>query len=177
MFTQYLADFTDTFRTVRWLMGMVDVGSYAPLLGVLPVLVIAFSLFATLPRSLDLISLGADAATAREGAAWFVSFYVVSMGTFYRDSLSRQGFDKEVQAVLAANTPKLRGVVPPDAEELLEQLIVFGTPAEARRRLQRWHAAGAREVGLLLRPQLTADEIAFTLDAFRPLLESSAAGR
>jgi alkanesulfonate monooxygenase SsuD/methylene tetrahydromethanopterin reductase-like flavin-dependent oxidoreductase (luciferase family) len=119
----------------------------------------------------------ADAAKAREGGAWFVSFYVVSMGNFYRDSLARQGFNKEVQAVLAANTPKFGGVVPPDAEELLEQLIVFGTPAEARRRLQRWHAAGAHEVGLLLRPQLTSDEMAFTLDAFRPLLESSAAGR
>jgi alkanesulfonate monooxygenase SsuD/methylene tetrahydromethanopterin reductase-like flavin-dependent oxidoreductase (luciferase family) len=119
----------------------------------------------------------ADAAKAREGAAWFVSYYVVSMGNFYRDSLTRQGFNKEVQAVLAANTPKFAGVVPPDAEALLEQLIVFGTPAEARRRLQRWHAAGAREVGLLLRPQLTPDEIAFTLDAFRPLLESSSAGR
>ncbi len=118
----------------------------------------------------------ADAAKAREGAAWFVSFYVVSMGNFYRDSLTRQGFNKEVQAVLAANTPKFAGVVPSDAEALLEQLIVFGTPAEARRRLQRWHAAGAREVGLLLRPQLTPEEIAFTLDAFRPLLESSSAG-
>jgi len=112
----------------------------------------------------------ADPAKAREGAAWFVSFYVVSMGNFYRDSLSRQGFSKEVQAVLAANAPRFQGVVPPDAEELLEQLIVFGTPAEARRRLQRWHAAGAREVGLLLRPQMTHDEIALTLDAFRPLL-------
>jgi iron complex transport system permease protein len=28
LFTQYMADFTDTFRTVRWLMGMLDVGSY-----------------------------------------------------------------------------------------------------------------------------------------------------
>jgi len=65
MFTQYLADFTDTFRTVRWLMGVLDVGSYAPLVGVLPIFVIAFLLFATLPRSLDLISLGADAAAAR----------------------------------------------------------------------------------------------------------------
>ena len=119
----------------------------------------------------------ADAARAREGAAWFVSFYVVSMGTFYRDSLTRQGFGKEVQAVLAANAPRFQGAVPPDAEELLEQLIVFGTPAEARRRLQRWQAAGAREVALLLRPQLTLEEIGFTLDAFRPMLESPAAIR
>lgn len=65
MFTQYLADFTDTFRTVRWLMGILDVGSYQPILGVLPVLAVAFGLFAMLPRSLDLISLGADAAAAR----------------------------------------------------------------------------------------------------------------
>jgi iron complex transport system permease protein len=65
LFTQYLADFTDTFRTTRWLMGALDVGSYAPILVVLPLIVVAFAIFATLPRSLDLISLGADAAAAR----------------------------------------------------------------------------------------------------------------
>lgn len=116
-----------------------------------------------------------DAAKAREGAAWFVAFYLVSMGTFYRQSLTRQGFGKEVEAVLAANSPRFQGVVPPDADELLEQLVVFGTPAEARRRLARWHAAGAVMPILLLRPQLTPDDIALTLDAFRPMLESSIA--
>jgi iron complex transport system permease protein len=65
LFTQYMADFTDTFRTVRWLMGMLDVGSYAPLIAVLPLLAVAFGIMATLPRSLDLISLGVDAAAAR----------------------------------------------------------------------------------------------------------------
>ena len=117
----------------------------------------------------------ADAAKAREGAAWFVSFYLTAMGTFYRDSLIRQGFAKEVQAVLAANTPKPLGVVPPDAEELLEQLIVYGTPEEARRRLERWHTAGASTVGLLLQPSLPPDRLALALDAFVPMLESSTA--
>jgi iron complex transport system permease protein len=65
MFTQYIADFTDTFRTVRWLMGTLDVASYAPILAVLPIVIVAFAMLATLPRSLDLISLGADAAAAR----------------------------------------------------------------------------------------------------------------
>lgn len=65
LFTQYLADFTETFRTVRWLMGMLDIAGYAPILAVLPMLAIAFALFTTLPRPLDLISLGADAAAAR----------------------------------------------------------------------------------------------------------------
>jgi iron complex transport system permease protein len=65
LFTQYLADFADTFRTVRWMMGTLDVGSYAPILAALPFVLIAFAMLATLPRSLDLISLGADAAAAR----------------------------------------------------------------------------------------------------------------
>jgi alkanesulfonate monooxygenase SsuD/methylene tetrahydromethanopterin reductase-like flavin-dependent oxidoreductase (luciferase family) len=109
-----------------------------------------------------------DPAKAREGAAWFVAFYLVSMGTLYRQSLIRQGFGKEVEAVLAANAPKFAGAVPPDAEILLEELIVFGTPSQARARLARWHAAGAVMPVLLLRPQLTHAELEFTLDALRP---------
>jgi alkanesulfonate monooxygenase SsuD/methylene tetrahydromethanopterin reductase-like flavin-dependent oxidoreductase (luciferase family) len=109
-----------------------------------------------------------DPAKAREGAAWFVAFYLVSMGTLYRQSLARQGFGKAVEAVLAANTPKFAGLVPPDAEELLEELTVFGTPVEARRRLARWHGAGAALPILLLRPNLSAEELEYTLNALRP---------
>ena len=109
-------------------------------------------------------------AKAREGAAWFVSFYVTTMGTIYRDALTRQGYGKAVEAVIAANAPKFTGVVPPDAEELLEQLIVYGSPPEARRRLERWFRAGAAFPVLLLGPNLTPDERARTLEAFRPML-------
>jgi hypothetical protein len=90
------------------------------------------------------------------------------MGTLYRQSLTRQGFGKEVEAVLAANTPKFTGEVPADAEKLLEELIVFGTPPEARRRLASWHAAGAELPILLLRPGLSAEELEFTLKALGP---------
>jgi iron complex transport system permease protein len=65
LFTQYMADFTETFRTVRWLMGTLDVGSYTQVLAALPMMAAAFGLFAVLPRPLDLISLGTDAAAAR----------------------------------------------------------------------------------------------------------------
>jgi len=115
-----------------------------------------------------------DPGKAREGAAWFVAFYLVSMGTLYRQSLTRQGFGKEVEAVLAANTPKFIGAVPPDADELLEELTVFGTPSEARRRLARWHEAGAALPVLLLRPNLSAEELEFTLNALRPLAAARA---
>jgi alkanesulfonate monooxygenase SsuD/methylene tetrahydromethanopterin reductase-like flavin-dependent oxidoreductase (luciferase family) len=109
-----------------------------------------------------------DPDRAREGAAWFVAFYLVSMGTLYRQSLTRQGFGKEVEAVLAANTPTFTGAVPRDAEKLLEELTVFGTPPAARQRLADWHAAGAAQAVLLLRPNLPAAEIEHTLNALRP---------
>ena len=64
-FIQYLADVTQTFRTVQWLMGSLDVGSYAPILAALVPFGLACIGFATLPRILDLISLGEDAAEAR----------------------------------------------------------------------------------------------------------------
>ena len=107
-------------------------------------------------------------AKAREGASWFVSFYVMSMGTIYRDSLTRQGYGKEVEAVFAANTPKFSATVPPDADELLEQMIVYGTPPEARRRLERWYDAGAHFPTLLLPPNLTPEQRTLTLETFRP---------
>jgi alkanesulfonate monooxygenase SsuD/methylene tetrahydromethanopterin reductase-like flavin-dependent oxidoreductase (luciferase family) len=110
----------------------------------------------------------ADSASAREGAAWFLAFYMTSMGTLYRNSLIRHGFGKEVEAVLAANAPKFTGQVPAAADVLLEELTVFGTPAEARRRLEGWHAAGAAMPLLLMRPQLTPAAIDLTLEALRP---------
>jgi len=64
-FVQYLADFTETFRTMQWLMGSLDVAGYAPILAALVPMTIAGVGFATLPRVLDLISMGAEAAEAR----------------------------------------------------------------------------------------------------------------
>ena len=64
-FIQYLADVTDTFRTVQWLMGSLDVGSYAPIVASLVPFGLACVGFVTLPRVLDLISLGEEAAEAR----------------------------------------------------------------------------------------------------------------
>jgi iron complex transport system permease protein len=64
-FIQYLADVSETFRTVQWLMGSLDVGSYAPIVASLVPFGLACVGFATLPRVLDLISLGEEAAEAR----------------------------------------------------------------------------------------------------------------
>ena len=65
LFVQYLADFTQSFRTVRWLMGDLDVGNYSPILAALPFMIGAFAVFATLPRTLNLLTMGEDVAAAR----------------------------------------------------------------------------------------------------------------
>jgi iron complex transport system permease protein len=65
LFVQYMADFTQSFRTVRWLMGDLDVGNYTPILAALPFIVAAFAVFAVLPRTLNLLTLGTDVAAAR----------------------------------------------------------------------------------------------------------------
>ena len=65
LFVQYMADFTQTYRTVRWLMGDLDVGGFGPILASLPLVLIAFAMFSLLPRSLNLLSMGADMAATR----------------------------------------------------------------------------------------------------------------
>jgi len=65
LFVQYMADFTQTYRTVRWLMGDLDVGSFEPIVASLPLVLLAFAMFAVLPRSLNLLSVGADTASTR----------------------------------------------------------------------------------------------------------------
>ena len=65
LFVQYMADFAETYRTLRWLMGDLDVGGFGPIAAVLPLILLAFGMFVTLPSSLNLLSVGADIAATR----------------------------------------------------------------------------------------------------------------
>ena len=47
------------------MMGSLDVASYAPIVGAMAPMMLAWAGFATLPRVLDLISVGAESAAAR----------------------------------------------------------------------------------------------------------------
>lgn len=62
---QFMADASETFQTTRWLMGSLDVGSYAPIAAALGPTLLAVAGVAALPRTLDLLSLGAESAAAR----------------------------------------------------------------------------------------------------------------
>lgn len=83
-FVQYLADFADWLRTARWLLGNLDVSSYAPIVAALPLLGAAFAIFALLPRALNLMTLGEDVAAARGvdvARAQHLSFAAASLAT------------------------------------------------------------------------------------------------
>ena len=65
LFVQYYGDFAQVHRTLRWLMGDLDVSSYQPIVTAVPMLAIAFAIFAWLARPLNLLSLGAESAESR----------------------------------------------------------------------------------------------------------------
>jgi iron complex transport system permease protein len=65
LFVQYLSNFSQVFRALRWLMGDLDVSGYEPVAAALPLVLLAFGAFAWLARPLNLLSLGAEAAEAR----------------------------------------------------------------------------------------------------------------
>jgi iron complex transport system permease protein len=65
LFVQYIADFAEALRAIRWMMGGLDVAGYTPIVAALPFVVVAFGVFAIMPRTLNLLSVGSDAAAAK----------------------------------------------------------------------------------------------------------------
>ncbi|HEX8027095.1 MAG TPA: iron ABC transporter permease [Vicinamibacterales bacterium] len=65
LFVQYLADFAEALRAIRWMMGGLDVAGYFPIVAALPFVIVAFVAFAFMTRTLNLLSVGAEAAAAR----------------------------------------------------------------------------------------------------------------
>ena len=73
-------------------------------------------------------AVAADQATAREIASWWIAFYLTSMGSLYRRSLSERGYHHQVEAVVAGNPTHDTTDVPAAAHVLLDELTVWGTP-------------------------------------------------
>lgn len=65
LFVQYFADFSQTYRILRWLMGDLDISSYQPVVTALPFFVLSFASFVWLARPLNLLSLGDESAGTR----------------------------------------------------------------------------------------------------------------
>jgi iron complex transport system permease protein len=65
MFVQYMADFTQSFRVLRWLVGDLDVGTYPPIVAAVPLLVAALAIAASIAAPLNLLSVGGTSAATR----------------------------------------------------------------------------------------------------------------
>jgi iron complex transport system permease protein len=90
-FVQYMADYTQTFRVMRWLIGDLDVGSFGPVASAAVVLVIVFGLVAPLASTLNVLTLGPSSAASRGvnvDRAQRLAFFTASLATSTAVSLA-----------------------------------------------------------------------------------------
>jgi iron complex transport system permease protein len=90
-FVQYMADYTQTFRVMRWLIGDLDVGSFAPVGSAALLLIIVFALVAPLASTLNVLTLGTASAATRGVAvdrAQRLAFFTASLSTSTAVSLA-----------------------------------------------------------------------------------------
>jgi len=80
-----------------------------------------------------------DGERARDLVSQHVAFYVGGMGTFYRNSLARQGYEETAHTVAErwANGDH-DGATAAIDDDLLDELAVAGTPEECRGRIERF---------------------------------------
>ena len=65
MLIQYLGEFTQAFRILRWLMGGVDVMGYEAVFNLLPLTVVGVTILFSLTHELNLLMTGEDLAVSR----------------------------------------------------------------------------------------------------------------
>jgi alkanesulfonate monooxygenase SsuD/methylene tetrahydromethanopterin reductase-like flavin-dependent oxidoreductase (luciferase family) len=84
-----------------------------------------------------------DPVAARQVAAATTAWYVAAMGDVYSRSLSTNGYAAEVASIRAANPrPRLQsGVIPAEAERILDDFAAYGTRHQVRDRLECWDQA------------------------------------
>ncbi|MFC3959903.1 TIGR04024 family LLM class F420-dependent oxidoreductase [Halovivax cerinus] len=111
-----------------------------------------------------------DGEHARRRCRNHLAFYVGAMGTYYRESLARQGYEDEATAIAAAfandDRDRVHEIVD---DEMLADLAIAGTPAEAREQLARWEAIdGLDELAISFPRGATDDEVRQTIRTLGP---------
>ena len=110
-----------------------------------------------------------DAAVARRISASCIAWYLSAMGDVYARFVTEQGYGGAVQAILEANPHPSPdgGVVPAEAQVVLDQFTAHGTPSQVRDRLAGWD--GAVDLAMIgLPPGLPWATIEATLRAAAP---------
>ena len=65
MFIHYMADFSQSFRIIRWLMGGLDITDYKTILSVCPLVFVGIFILMFISRDMNLISTGVHSASSR----------------------------------------------------------------------------------------------------------------
>ena len=90
-FVQYMSDYTQTFRVMRWLVGDLDVGGFNPVWSAAAILVLVLMLAARLASTLNVLTLGEGLAAARGvnvDRAQRLAFFTASLATSTAVSLA-----------------------------------------------------------------------------------------
>ena len=111
-----------------------------------------------------------DGELARQRCRNHLAFYVGAMGTYYRDSLARQGYEAEAMAIAEAVANREHDRLPDLIDdELLESFAIAGTPTEARAQLARWESIdGLDELAISFPREASHEEVLETIEALAP---------
>ncbi len=108
---------------------------------------------------------------ARFNAAAPLAYYIGKMGVYYADMLTRNGFGKEVQAVIEGWKQGMKTAIEAVSPEMLDTTSIIGTPKEVVVKLDQWAASGVDEP-LLSMPGGGVDEAESQLGSLMDALKS-----
>ncbi|XVH31677.1 TIGR04024 family LLM class F420-dependent oxidoreductase [Haloferacaceae archaeon DSL9] len=111
-----------------------------------------------------------DGDRALSLARQHLAFYLGGMGTFYRDSLARQGYEDEAHTLYDAwQAGDREAAMAVLDDELLSRLAVVGAPDEAREQLARFAALdGVDAISVSFPRGAEPDELLETIDQLAP---------
>lgn len=111
-----------------------------------------------------------DGERARRLARQHLAFYVGAMGTYYRNSLSRQGYEEEATAIAEAwANGDQAGALEVIDEEMLDRFAAAGTPERARAELEKFEAIdGLDDVAIGFPRGASREDAIETVDALAP---------
>lgn len=111
-----------------------------------------------------------DAERARELVTQHLAFYLGGMGTYYRDSLARQGYEDLAHEIFDAWQVEERGkAIKLVNDELLDKMGVAGTPEEARDQLETFESLdGVDAIAVSFPRGASTEEITATTEALSP---------
>lgn len=110
-----------------------------------------------------------EATAAKQLVAQHLAFYVGGMGTYYRDNLVRQGHETVANDVYDSwQEGDREAAIGSFPDDLLEELAVWGTPEEARERLERFADRDVDAVSVSFPRGADLEQIESTMRALAP---------